>query len=136
MASPEPVDLDADLPSFRALKRRKVYRKRSSQTPPVSPLPPPTQTLDDLILTESTPETATSLSPPSVAKILRQRKLQQRKRVGGIEFSASRTTTNAEQALVISDNAQNSPETRVDVDIVAHRFAPQTGQVADVDKHM
>ena len=120
------------VPAFRPTKRRKLYRKRDSSAEPstetATVLSATTETLDDLILSASNQK-----SEISVADIIRQRKALQRKRAG-IEFSTSKLASrNSERRL---DNAaQTSTDAEVE-EPVKNRFAPQTGQVADVDKHM
>ena len=74
-------------------------------------------------------------APLSVAELLRQRKALQRRR-GGIGFANTGTTTSTSlppQIETPKSEVQDSPSKFV---TVADRFAPQTGQVADVDQHM
>ncbi len=135
-------------PSFRAVKRRKVFRRRDEEAD-----------LDDArsstkLQLESASQPVTILEPtkgqcaqpedlpqqydegePLVADILRRRKTARARR-GGIEFSKS---TRAE----LGDNtgswesqavAQREPNA---LEIAGKRFAPQTGQVVDThDEHM
>ena len=132
-------------------KKRKFHRKRTgsedempdnariseSQSPP-----PPTEslTLDELISRNSEASLIQiqeqQSAPLSLAELLRQRKALQRRR-GGIGFT--NTSTNSSSTLPTAQikhpepEEQNSPTAFV---TVADRFAPQTGQVADVDQHM
>lgn len=132
-------------------KKRKFHRKRTgsedempdnarisdSQSPP-----PPTEslTLDELISRNSEASLIQiqeqQSAPLSLAELLRQRKALQRRR-GGIGFT--NTSTNSSSALPtaqikhLDPEEQNPPTAFV---TVADRFAPQTGQVADVDQHM
>ncbi|KAL8829178.1 MAG: hypothetical protein Q9191_002155 [Dirinaria sp. TL-2023a] len=138
--------------SSRPLKRRRFYRKRANaedeannnneataiESPngsPAEPLP-----VDDMIPqtfgSADTMAEEESEEPSSVTGILRQRKVLRRRR-GGIEFT---NTGNAardgppepriQNPLLGDDGAAERIMTVVD------RFAPQTGQVADVDQHM
>ena len=72
----------------------------------------------------------------SVSEILRQRKAMLRKK-GGIEF---RNDSTASKIDSLESQAGNSlldeDETLNRIITVVDRFAPQTGQVADVDQHM
>lgn len=130
----------------RPAKRRKFYRKRfedeepenstiaASETPPSISL-----TLDELVIARGIlpgTELQDDNSASSIADIIRQRKAAQRKRAG-IEFTNTTTapksspaTTSLSKALIGKD------EVAADLEMVVNRFAPQTGQVADVDKHM
>lgn len=130
----------------RPAKRRKFYRRRfeddkpedgataASETPPSIPL-----TLDELVIARGIlpdRELQEHNSASSIADIIRQRKAAQRKRAG-IECTnitagskSSPATTSLSQALIGKD------EIAADLEVVVNRFAPQTGQVADVDKHM
>ncbi|KAI9673953.1 MAG: hypothetical protein M1817_002159 [Caeruleum heppii] len=124
-------------PSPRFAKRRKVYRQR------------PTEEDHDDLLTASERPSDTSQSAPngvpqdlteednaSIADIIRSRK-QARGRRQGIQFtdSAANQTRNGSGTpqvgeLIVRDDTVEEPPT------VVNRFAPQTGQVADVNKHM
>ena len=71
----------------------------------------------------------------SMAEILRLRK-QRRPKVGGVEFRAEgKPMRNEEGALVVMKEAEEEGRDEAPMD-VAHRFAPQTGTVGDVNKHM
>ena len=141
-------EISSDL--FRSSKRRKFYRKRtdaededpSSVTPSASlPLPPPEpelMTIDELISQNgqhaSPSKQSDDETPLSVAEILRQRKVAQRRR-GGIEFTNSAIST--PNTLQPGDALVEKDDTPPDIKAVIERFAPQTGQVSDVaDKHM
>ena len=140
-----------DLSAPPPFKKRKFYRKRTgydgetsdnatvveSQSPP-----PPTEllTLDEMISRNSEASLLRieeqQIAPLSVAELLRQRKALQRRR-GGIGFANTGTTTSTTlppaQTKHLESEEQNSLSKLV---TVADRFAPQTGQVADVDQHM
>ena len=150
MESDPQFEGENSLDLFRPSKRRKFYRKRTDAedeglptlpSPPPPPPPPPLEsmTVDELIshhahLNESQNEKADE-EPLSVAEILRQRKAMMRRK-GGIEFTnshtSSSTTPHTSDALLVKED-----DTPADIKSVIERFAPQTGQVADVaDKHM
>ena len=145
MAEVEANETSPPLPVFRVKKRQKLYRKRPEDRdddPEADPTPqksisPPAQSLDDLIDSASK---FSDLPPPaiSVAAVLRQRQALQRKRLG-IEYSASRPGDSHHQEVGSADDslAVAAAEQDEDEDMVALRFAPQTGEVVDVaDKHM
>ena len=134
--------------SFRPTKRRKFYRKRTdtdnnentSTPPPCETTAPPPEllTVEELIAQDGHNPTAEAHTEEeertalSIAEILRQRKTAQRRK-GGIDFSTTNTATALpppSNALIIKEDPIEQLKTVVD------RFAPQTGQVADVDKHM
>ena len=72
----------------------------------------------------------------SVRDILRQRKASQRRR-GGIEFSNHQISNSQSQSVSSEPPIKgDQDEPSNDIKTVVDRFAPQTGQVADVDKHM
>ncbi|KAF2426193.1 hypothetical protein EJ08DRAFT_663381 [Tothia fuscella] len=131
-------------PTFRAPKRRKVFRSRPKEenedehgaifaqkqypTPEIEPV------LSQGQAREEPEEDGEQYS--SVADILRRRKAG-KQRKAGIEFTSTKTTTFADPitsqltALVPVDNGQSVMEK------ATGRFTAQTGQVADVmDKHM
>ena len=133
--------------SVRPKKRRKFYRKRldsddhedvtptyQEDAPSVTAL-----TLDELVDTKGNIPHINLLdqdSNISVAEILRQRKAAQRRR-GGIEFTNAPTTLQSGSALPQHSKALVAKEdTAAELEVVVNRFAPQTGQVADADKHM
>ncbi len=144
-----PTEISSEL-SFRPTKRRKFYRKRAdtnddentfAPSPGENTAPPPELlTVEELIAqnghiptaeahTEEEEEEETALS---IAEILRQRKAAQRRK-GGIDFS----TTNTAAILPPPNDALIVKEDPIEqLTAVVDRFAPQTGQVADVDKHM
>ena len=131
------VEPETELPVFRSSKRRKIYRKRETS---VSPVPTASANLPSIAFQQPAPEAA---SVPdielSVSDILRQRKLLQRKKGGGIEFSASKSgqdgTTGESFELQSRGDASTVPDPEVKQ--IASRFAPQTGQVKEVmDRHM
>jgi hypothetical protein len=162
MASPPPPAGDTII--FRPSKKRKIYRQRPSTSlddeepqpaSPNAPLPSaPTQTnaqsIDELIASTST---ATSTLPPgsagegeelegtpvSIAEILRLRK--KNKRAGGVEFRAEAHIVRDEDGLLVIRPAPGEGELRSlegesGMSGVPRKFAPQTGTVGDVNKHM
>jgi hypothetical protein len=146
----DPHEDDSTLPSFRAAKRRKCYRKRAdhpSDDEPSSSVahdsstntrsltdPPVVQTLEDMIASASTssvPEARSTLSD-----LLRQRKLLQRKR-HGIDYSTTRSKSGQVEAASTELVRHNEEEDEL-LEQINSRFAAQTGTgvVAVEDKHM
>lgn len=140
-------------PAFRPAKRRKFYRRRdNSDSNPephgITSLPlggisaqTPT-TLEELVkqARDSTDMVHEDDGEPQllVAEVLRRRRAARNRR-GGIEFSnvghntkLSSEPAHSTDALALVDK----DDTMAVVKTVVNRFAPQTGQVADVDKHM
>ncbi|KAL8644120.1 MAG: hypothetical protein Q9210_007413 [Variospora velana] len=133
----------------RPFKRRKFHRKRPASPPDKggsAPFPAISNTsalsptvagqfasISQLPDTEQQPISHPQLT---IADILRQRKAAQRRK-GGIEFTNS--TTVGESSV---DKARHADPVLENEDSfgkilnVVDRFAPQTGQVADVDQHM
>lgn len=135
--------------SSRPSKRQRFYRKRADvdnedENNPNHPasssisISTDSLTIEELISQNSGNSNVTLRTDEvrrlPVAEILRQRKAAQRRR-GGIEFSNS---TLATTAILPADDAdtENHDDTVGELKTVVDRFAPQTGQVADVDKHM
>ena len=142
------VEVSSDLNSPPS-KRRKFYRKRETLEEEIVD--------DNIISANATPVTSEPLTIeelishhanqsdisrqheestlPTTAEILRQRKAAQRKRLG-IEFT---NADNARASIIVPESsnalAEKNDITPV-IKTVVDRFAPQTGQVADVDKHM
>lgn len=144
----------ADTMLFRPNKKRKIYRRRASPSlddqEPSAPSPPPatvpaqtdTQSLDDLISSASV-----SILPPQngsaetediegvsvpMSEILRLRKLK--KRGGGVEFrAAGHVARDDEGMLILRDGAVEAESAGSGV---PRKFAPQTGMVGDVNRHM
>lgn len=140
----------------RPFKRRKFHRKRpdspqsdhaalvetlcsSNSTPnlpsidntPCEPPPPPPHSLE--MLDDDNGDHRPSLS---VADILRRRRTAQRKRAG-IEFTNATVIPDSGVAEAVDGNGLLDKEASLDKILnVVDRFTPQTGQVADVDKHM
>lgn len=141
------ADASSDL-MFRPIKRRKFYRKRadtddnSSLTPNETPAPIELLTIEELIAQNGVSpaaeaQTAEEETKLSVAEILRQRKTAQRRRGRGIDFSNTDNATIASAAALPTSDALVVKEDPIEqLKTVVDRFAPQTGQVADVDKHM
>ena len=144
----DPQDLSMPPP----FKKRKFLRKRmdcddhgspdnaGTHTSPPTPISAELLTLDEMISRNS--DASTSQTPKQndsqlpVAELLRQRKALQRKK-GGIGFVNGSAAT----SLVLQAPRDQSPPTEETGPLsnfvtVADRFAPQTGQVADVDQHM
>lgn len=131
-------------------KRQKFYRKREIlEDERIDDIPiadhnttsvtPEALTIEELISHHASQpniplqnEESTQLS---TAEILRHRKAAQRRRFG-IEFTnvdkpkINTTTLESSNALTEKDDTASEIKTVID------RFAPQTGQVADVNKHM
>lgn len=142
----------ADTILFRPSKKRKVYRQRAaddeeeatsaSSSPAIAtPLSPAAQSLDELISSAASNAVKDGGSeiegvPVSMAEILRLRKMK--KRTGGVEFRAE-TVLHAprddEQALVEHTEAPEEAGGLVE-NGVTRKFAPQTGAVGDVNRHM
>ncbi|KAI9770989.1 MAG: hypothetical protein M1840_002693 [Geoglossum simile] len=124
-------------PLFRPLKRRKFYRKRTDgdevgaggdwESPVETTALPPTEPLE-----ENRNETDGS-AELDIAEVLRLRKLRYRR--NGIEFTVARPPGSGSGTPQpdADEDAEMTPE---EVKKVANRFAPQTGQVMDVNKHM
>jgi hypothetical protein len=129
---------------FRPSKKRKIYRQRASSTddlrapPTTSPPPPPAQSLDELVASTSAAPAADEVegTPVSINEILRLRK-QRRPRVGGVGFTASgnlaRDGETGELVVVRREEGVGHDDVGGSV---GRKFAPQTGTVGDVDKHM
>lgn len=127
----------------RPFKRRKFYRKRanspddeeSSVELPVISNSVPDENAQTSKLSD-TEEHANVNSPLTVAEILRRRKAAQRRR-GGIEFlNAGPVTENSAGEPRPGDEVLDNDDNLGKILTVVDRFAPSTGQVADVDKHM
>ena len=123
MESPSPISqpsMESDA-TFRAFKRRKLFRPRELSPSPArhdEPYPPDT----------SPNSVSLEHGHSSLTKTLNQYRTAVRKR-SGIRFSASEDAPH-------EHHSANRRITEVDLNEVGTRFAPQTGQVADVDKHM
>ncbi|RDL36637.1 uncharacterized protein BP5553_05989 [Venustampulla echinocandica] len=144
---------------FRPSKKRKIYRSRAHddddvEIPSVSPPPAAgaaPQSLDELIVTTSATSgndmgdvvEAEGIAVP-MSEILRLRK-QRKGRFGrGVEFtaeSANRATKEYGREMVVSREDGDAEKEDVEGESsvakgVPRRFAPQTGTVGDVDRHM
>lgn len=141
------INTNADT-SARPFKRPKFHRRRpASGEDDTTPTSQPSRNTDVELLTldELVSQNANSAVPINedaedvelpVAEILRRRKAALRRR-GGIEFT--NTTASAGLQLSPPPGSDAILENEDDLDkilTVVDRFAPQTGQVADVDKHM
>ena len=133
---------------FRAAKRRKHYRRRNDgdeERVPSGPelgLPQPSEAPQLGSSNGDTPNlfdhqaSLVVLEDISLAELLRQRRLLQRRK-GGIEFTNRGEPGEQQMALVESRGKPTEQDELVhEIEKVVNRFAPQTGQVADVDKHM
>ena len=133
---------------FRPAKRRKQYRRRNDEDDEHTPSVPETSTPQlstDLYLEKSElprddlPEvqaSSASLEDISRSELLRQRKLLQRRR-GGIEFT-NRDESGEKQMIFVERSGRPTEQDEIadEIEKVVNRFAPQTGQIADVNKHM
>lgn len=133
----------------RPFKRRKFYRKRadsphddpdSASFPDISKSVLLPNTVADEPTTVPQPadaeQTRNDDSHFTIAELLRRRKAVQRRR-GGIEFTNNAPAT--ERSVEKPRPGEEVLENEDSLDkilTVVDRFAPQTGQVADVDKHM
>ncbi|KAG7006391.1 hypothetical protein G7Y79_00015g039810 [Physcia stellaris] len=131
-------------------KKRKFYRKRAQLEDEVSdiakateslssPSPSELLTLDEMIVRHSNGVSNPSRDQDgelSVAELLRHRRALQRRK-GGIGFANVGVATSMAPPAPQSSNLATEEEgTTSKFVTVADRFAPQTGQVADVDQHM
>ncbi|KAH9221455.1 hepatocellular carcinoma-associated antigen 59-domain-containing protein [Leptodontidium sp. 2 PMI_412] len=156
--SPVPVPISApefsSAPLFRPSKKRKIYRQRATTddepAPPSSLSPPPpaltatapiptAQSLDELISTAraSSPQnddTSTQNEAVSMAEILRLRK--KNKSRGGVEFKASGHVARDEEGELIVRPEEEKGLDALGTSGVPRKFAPQTGTVGDVNRHM
>jgi hypothetical protein len=151
---------------FRPNKKRKIYRQRNHddeaeeaqpQRSPAAITPDTAQSLDELISTASQPVGADADmevegARVSMAEILRLRKLKKTGRRGGVEFRAEGLggagLRHGDGEMVLRDPDLNDgikgdgqggdagAATGEPVLGSARRFAPQTGMVGDVNKHM
>jgi hypothetical protein len=152
MASPPPPTT-GDTILFRPTKKRKIYRQRhddpepqlSNPNPP-SPAPPQPnpQSIDELISSASLPTTADEeleSTQVSISEILRLRQKNKNKR-SGVEFRASgHIARDQDGELVIrhvatATGGEGEPVPPEGGGGVIRKFAPQTGTVGDVNKHM
>ncbi|KAI9868701.1 MAG: hypothetical protein M1813_004551 [Trichoglossum hirsutum] len=127
-------------PLFRPLKRRRFYRKRTDGddigTRDDDPVPVATPTLPSLPSPELLQKIEGDTDEPAkldMAEILRLRKLRCRR--NGIEFTVARPPGSG-SGTPQPDTDEDAEMTPEEVKKVVNRFAPQTGQVMDVDKHM
>ena len=137
--------------STRLAKRRKFYRKRTDDGNDIedetihavsnvgtatTPL-----TIDELLsrhghISDADERPSDGDTQLSVAEILRRRKATQRRR-GGIEFTNAGADTKISSNVTRTiDTSADNEDTLSETKTVVNRFAPQTGQVADVNKHM
>jgi hypothetical protein len=124
---------------FRPSKKRKIYRQRAtSQEPDVPTLSvPEAQSIDELI--SSTAQEADKEGVEvSMSEILRLRK--QRKGKGGVGFGADSSSIKArdeERSLALRGPEDEKGEDGLEINGgVVRKFAPQTGAVGNVDRHM
>ncbi|KAL8860448.1 MAG: hypothetical protein Q9178_003107 [Gyalolechia marmorata] len=137
----------------RPFKRRKFYRKQAG-----SPQSDQVTLADTQYSSNSTPNLPSVDDTPtdspnnglvtvddgddddhsslSVAEILRRRRTSQRKRAG-IEFTnAAALPANSVVEAIAGEGFLEKEDSLDKILTVVDRFAPQTGQVADVDKHI
>lgn len=130
-------------------KKRKVYRRRPQSedeqdngihiSPPTATTPESVNAND--LFSQSSRDADAKVhheqeTPLSVAEILRQRKSVHRRR-GGIEYRTVDTASKSEASGTQATSSLLDKDDTLDkITTVVDRFAPQTGQVADVDQHM
>lgn len=134
---------------FRPSKKRKIYRQRSrapseeaaaatTQDPSGSSIPTsavPEQTLDELISSEApSTEDAEGTRVP-ISEILRLRR-QRKARVGGVEFRAAVSPAVVDGGGEMVVREEDGEEEAVARTGEVRKFAPQTGMIGDVNKHM
>ena len=137
--------VDESSPSF---KRRKFYRKRvqdanSDEPGPAEPsrssnIPQllVTHDADPSIISNSDDEKFGNGAQMPVSEILRRRRLAQKRRAG-IEFTnATPIPEGSAIEATPGDEILDNEDSFGKILTVVDRFAPQTGQVADVNKHM
>jgi hypothetical protein len=145
---------EVDTILFRPSKKRKIYRQRAnsaeaqalpstsiSPSPPAAVPLPNALSIDELIASSSVtslPQNAEedlegTLIP--ISEILRLRK--RNKRAGGVEFtsSSSAPAIRDEDGIIVSSKAEDN-EGAEQGGLGVRKFAPQTGAVGDVNKHM
>ncbi|KAI9053661.1 hypothetical protein LZ554_002615 [Drepanopeziza brunnea f. sp. 'monogermtubi'] len=157
--SPLADQIKADPILFRPTKKRKIYRQRATEdeianenvetAPPAlsppAPTPTPAQSLDELISAASAMasgrgrdevEEEGGASALSVAEILRLRK-KNKARGGGVEFRALGHVARDEEGelMVRGDDEEKVNGGGVGKGVI-RVFAPQTGTVGDVNRHM
>lgn len=148
-----PEDTSLANPAIRPAKRRKVYRQRDDSDSileandatslPIGGVSAETPTTLEELVQQARNATdmvhENDAEPPlRVAEILRRRRVARNRR-GGIEFSnVGQSTKPIPQSTQPTDALAlvDKDDTAADVKTVVNRFAPQTGQVLDVDKHM
>ncbi|KAL8931470.1 MAG: hypothetical protein Q9211_006940, partial [Gyalolechia sp. 1 TL-2023] len=146
---PTPSEPIVDEPA-RSFKRRKCYRKRvdtfsadeagSAEGPSSSSLLRLDTSNDPLTPSfshsDGEEQTSGDISLP-ISEILRRRRAAQRRRAG-IEFSNATSVPDGGAAVGarLGDEVLDNEDSFGKILTVVDRFAPQTGQVVDVDKHM
>ncbi|CZT03510.1 hypothetical protein WAI453_012297 [Rhynchosporium graminicola] len=150
---PTPIAESSDTPLFRPSKKRKIYRQRDTTddepAPPTTLSPPPqaiasiplpsAQSLDELISTAGASLSHNDGPFPqhdavSMVEILRLRK--KNKTRGGVGFKASgHVARDAEGALILRPGEEKGLAAP-GISGVPRKFAPQTGTVGDVNRHM
>ena len=152
--SPPAVSPPAETILFRPSKKRKVYRRRASNddvedepAPVAAPAPiaaSNAQTLDELIGSSANGasegldgEGELEGARVSIAEILRLRK--RNKRVAGVEFRAEGHVVRDDEGrelMVRGKDHEGGAEGEQEQVGKLRKFAPQTGTVGDVDRHM
>lgn len=150
MSTPSSLPSDpaqADTILFRPTKKRKIYRQRAAADDEVEAAPPAAsfanpaaaQSLDELITSASTAaanagvEEAENVSTVSMAEILRLRK--KLKARGGVEFKASGHVARDGEGELVPREDEEKVEGAASSRVL-RTFAPQTGTVGDVNRHM
>lgn len=151
MDVPTQIDHTSSDLNIRPSKRRKFYRKRGEADDPatIDEINSATNKNNDaarpLVVESLVPhhgqdqdveeQAREENSRLPAAQILRQRKAAQRRR-GGIEFTNASNTRISAAAPENNDALTEKDDSMQEIKTVVDRFAPQTGQIADVDKHM
>lgn len=149
------MDGPSDHGLFKALKRKRHYRRRSDEADTASPqtkLVAAGGTDGQETSDKPAPDSEAEITSPhldhvqgnedepsSVAEILRRRQ-RLRNRRGGIEFANGMIDPIVKTGTPVdeddSDAGDEPNEASEEIPAIVNRFAPQTGQVADVNQHM
>lgn len=137
-AQPEALPVDT---LFRPAKRRRHYRKRADGVEPEDLNTLMDGTRGDIAVAgpSSSKQNTAENQEDDTIKATEKLRLRQhaRNRRGGIEFvNGVRDMSIASGASPPSEAGPERDSTSEEVAGLANRFAPQTGQVADVNKHM
>ncbi|KAL3417876.1 hypothetical protein PVAG01_10885 [Phlyctema vagabunda] len=128
---------EAETILFRPSKKRKIYRQREREESP-APVEPAQQadeqTLDELITSTSATAELESTNVP-ISEILRLRK-QRKARVGGVEFRTFATALGKDEETDGAEMIVHGEDEAEKKEVELRKFAPQTGMIGDVNKHM